>query len=81
MILAIGYRIRSLRGIQFRNYVTTILKDYLIKWFAMDDDKLKESGGGNYFKELLDIIRDIRTSEKVFYRQVYENIVIKFIFI
>ena len=70
MILAIGYRVRSPRGIQFRNYASTILKEYLIKGFAMDDDRLKELGGGNYFKELLDRIRDIRSSEKVFYRQV-----------
>ncbi|MDO5096080.1 MAG: virulence RhuM family protein [Peptostreptococcaceae bacterium] len=72
MILAIGYRVRSVRGIQFRNYATTILKEYLIKGFAMDDDRLKNLGGGNYFKELLDRIRDIRSSEKVFYRQVLD---------
>ena len=68
MILAIGYRVRSPRGIQFRNYATTILKEYLIKGFAMDDERLKNLGGGSYFKELLDRIRDIRSSEKVFYR-------------
>ncbi len=72
MILAIGYRVRSSRGIQFRNYATTILKDYLVKGFAMDDERLKNLGGGNYFKELLDRIRDIRSSEKVFYRQVLD---------
>ena len=72
MILAIGYRVRSPRGIQFRNYATTILKEYLIKGFAMDDERLKNLGGGNYFKELLDRIRDIRSSEKVFYRQVLD---------
>ena len=72
MILAIGYRVRSLRGIQFRNYATTILKEYLIKGFAMDDERLKNLGGGSYFKELLDRIRDIRSSEKVFYRQVLD---------
>jgi len=72
MILAIGYRVRSPRGIQFRNYATTILKEYLIKGFAMDDERLKNSGGGSYFKELLDRIRDIRSSEKVFYRQVLD---------
>ena len=72
MILAIGYRVRSPRGIQFRNYATTILKEYLIKGFAMDDERLKNLGGGSYFKELLDRIRDIRSSEKVFYRQVLE---------
>ena len=70
MILAIGYRVRSIRGIQFRNYASSILKEYLIKGFAMDDERLKNLGGGNYFKELLDRIRDIRSSEKVFYRQV-----------
>ncbi|WP_069637227.1 virulence RhuM family protein [Campylobacter pinnipediorum] len=72
MILAIGYRVRSVRGIQFRNYASTILKEYLIKGFAMDDERLKNLGGGNYFKELLDRIRDIRSSEKVFYRQVLD---------
>ena len=72
MILAIGYRVRSIRGIQFRNYASSILKEYLIKGFAMDDERLKNLGGGNYFKELLERIRDIRSSEKVFYRQVLE---------
>lgn len=72
MILAIGYRVRSPRGTQFRNYATTVLKEYLIKGFTMDDEKLKNLGGGNYFKELLDRIRDIRSSEKVFYRQILD---------
>ena len=72
MILAIGYRVRSPRGVQFRNYATTILKEYIIKGFAMDDERLKNLGGGNYFKELLARIRDIRSSEKVFYRQVLD---------
>ncbi|BBM35240.1 virulence RhuM family protein [Pseudoleptotrichia goodfellowii] len=72
MILAIGYRVRSPRGIQFRNYASTILKEYLIKGFAMNDERLKEFGGGTYFKELLERIRDIRSSEKVFYRQVLD---------
>ena len=72
MILAIGYRVRSIRGIQFRNYASNVLKEYLIKGFAMDDERLKNLGGGNYFKELLDRIRDIRSSEKVFYRQVLD---------
>ena len=72
MILAIGYRVRSIRGIQFRNYASNVLKEYLIKGFAMDDEKLKNLGGGNYFKELLERIRDIRSSEKVFYRQVLD---------
>ena len=72
MILAIGYRVRSPRGVQFRNYASTVLKEYLIKGFAMDDDRLKDLGGGAYFKELLDRIRDIRSSEKVFYRQILD---------
>ena len=72
MILAIGYRVRSPRGVQFRSYASTILKEYLIKGFAIDDNRLKNLGGGNYFKELLDRIRDIRSSEKVFYRQVLD---------
>lgn len=72
MVLAIGYRVRSPRGIQFRQYASTVLKDYLIKGFAMDDDRLKNLGGGSYFKELLERIRDIRSSEKVFYRQLLD---------
>lgn len=72
MILAIGYRVRSLRGIQFRNYASTILKEYLVKGFAMNDEQLKNLGGAGYFKELLERIRDIRSSEKVFYRQVLD---------
>lgn len=72
MILAIGYRVRSPRGIQFRNYASTILKEYLVKGFAMNDEQLKNLGGTGYFKELLERIRDIRSSEKVFYRQVLD---------
>lgn len=72
MILAIGYRVRSPRGVQFRKYASIVLKEYLIKGFAMDDNRLKNFGGGNYFKELLERIRDIRSSEKVFYRQVLD---------
>lgn len=72
VILAIGYRVRSVRGVQFRRYASTVLKEYLEKGFAMDDDRLKNLGGGNYWKELLDRIRDIRSSEKVMYRQVLE---------
>ena len=72
MILAIGYRVRSPRGVQFRKYASTVLKEYLIKGFAMDDERLKDFAGGSYFKELLERIRDIRSSEKVFYRQVLE---------
>ena len=72
VILAIGYRVRSPRGIQFRLYASTILKEYLEKGFAMDDERLKEAGSGQYFKELLARVRDIRSSEKVFYRQVLD---------
>lgn len=72
MILAIGYRVRSIRGVQFRQYASTVLKEYLHKGFAMDDERLKGSGGGNYWKELLERIRDIRSSEKVLYRQVLD---------
>jgi putative DNA-binding protein len=72
VILAVGYRVRSIRGIQFRNYATSILKEYLIKGFSIDDERLKNAGGGNYFKELLQRIRDIRSSEKLFYRQVLD---------
>ncbi|WP_297687502.1 virulence RhuM family protein [uncultured Anaerococcus sp.] len=72
MILAIGYRVRSVRGVQFRKYATTVLKEYIVKGFALDDDRLKAAGGGNYFKELLQRIRDIRSSEKVFYRQLLD---------
>lgn len=72
MILAIGYRVRSPRGVQFRHYASTVLKEYLIKGFAMDDERLKNLGGGTYFKELLERIRDIRSSEKVFYRQILD---------
>jgi hypothetical protein len=72
MILAVGYRVRSVRGVQFRRYASTILKEYLEKGFAMDDERLKNLGGGNHWKELLARIRDIRSSEKVMYRQVLE---------
>jgi hypothetical protein len=72
VILAVGYRVRSVRGVQFRRYASTVLKEYLEKGFALNDDRLKNLGGGNYWKELLDRIRDIRSSEKVMYRQVLE---------
>jgi hypothetical protein len=72
VIISVGYRVKSLRGTQFRIWANSILKEYLIKGFAMNDDLLKRSGGGNYFKELLERIRDIRASEKVFYRQVLD---------
>jgi hypothetical protein len=69
-ILAVGYRVRSPRGIQFRQWATTTLHEYLIKGFALDDKKLKEPGGFDYFDELLARIRDIRASEKRFYQKV-----------
>jgi len=72
MILAVGYRVKSHRGIQFRTWASSILTEYMKKGFAMNDELLKNAGGGTYFKELLDRIRDIRSSEKVFYRQVLD---------
>ncbi len=72
VIISVGYRVKSKRGTQFRIWATGILKEYMRKGFALDDDRLKELGGGGYFKELLERIRDIRASEKVFYRQVLE---------
>ena len=72
VIISVCYRVKSQRGVQFRIWATNILKEYIKKGFAMDDDRLKELGGGGYFKELLERIRDIRASEKVFYRQVLE---------
>lgn len=71
VIISVGYRVKSQRGVQFRMWATNILKQYMKKGFAMDDERLKDIGGG-YFKELLERIRDIRASEKVFYRQVLE---------
>ena len=71
-ILAVGYRVRSPRGVQFRRYASTVLKEYLEKGFALNDERLKNLGGGNYWKELLERIRDIRSSEKVMYRQVLD---------
>ena len=72
MILAIGYRVRSNIGVNFRKWATETLKEYMIKGFALNDDILKQSGGGRYFKELLSRIRDIRSSERVFWRQVLD---------
>ena len=72
VIISVGYRVKSQRGVQFRIWATGILKEYMRKGFAMDDERLKNLGGGGYFKELLERIRDIRASEKVFYRQVLE---------
>ena len=68
----VDYRVKSKRSIQFRIWATGILKEYMRKGFALDDERLKNMGGGGYFKELLERIRDIRASEKVFYRQVLE---------
>ena len=72
VIISVGYRVKSLRGTQFRIWATNILKEYMQKGFALDDDRLKRLGGGNYFDELLERIRDIRSSEKVFWRKVLE---------
>jgi len=70
LILAIGYRVRSPRGVQFRQWATQHLKEYLVKGFVMDDERLKDPGGWDYFDELLERIRDIRASEKRFYQKV-----------
>ncbi len=72
VIISVGYRVKSLRGTQFRIWATSILKEYMQKGFALDDERLKRLGGGNYFDELLERIRDIRSSEKVFWRKVLE---------
>lgn len=72
MIISVGYRVKSHRGVQFRIWATQVLREYLVKGFAMNDDLLKSAGGGNYFDELLSRIRDIRSSEKVFYRKILE---------
>ncbi len=72
MILFLGYRIKSGIATRFRQWATARLKEYMIKGFTMDDERLKNLGGGNYWKELLDRIRDIRSSEKVMYRQVLD---------
>lgn len=72
VIISVGYRVKSLRGTQFRIWANSVLKEYLLKGFAMNDDLLKKAGGGNYFDELLERIRDIRSSEKVFWRKVLD---------
>lgn len=72
IIISVGYRVKSHRGTQFRIWATQRLRDYLIKGFALDDDRLKQAGGGSYFDELLARIRDIRSSEKVFWRKVLD---------
>lgn len=72
MIISVGYRVNSHRGVQFRQWATQVLKEYMIKGFALNDELLKNAGQGNYFDELLSRIRDIRSSEKVFHRKVLE---------
>ena len=72
VVISVGYRVKSHRGTQFRMWATQRLKEYLIKGFALDDERLKKAGGGNYFDELLVRIRDIRSSEKVFWRKVLD---------
>ena len=72
VIISVGYRVKSLRGTQFRQWATKRLNEYIRKGFTIDDERLKNLGGGGYWKELLERIRDIRASEKVFYRQVLD---------
>lgn len=72
VVISVGYRVKSKRGVQFRIWASSIIKEYMKKGFALDDERLKELGGGGYFKKLLERIRDIRASEKVFYRQILE---------
>ena len=72
MIISVGYRVHSYRGVQFRQWATSVLKEYIKKGFVLNDELLKNAGRGNYFDELLARIRDIRSSEKIFYRKVLE---------
>ncbi len=72
VIISVGYRVKSHQGVHFRKWATALIKEYLIKGFAMNDELLKKEGGGNYFDELLARIRDIRSSEKVFWRKVLD---------
>ena len=72
VIISVGYRVKSHRGTQFRIWATQRLREYIVKGFALDDERFKRAGGGNYFEELLARIRDIRSSEKVFWRKVLE---------
>ena len=71
-IISVGYRVNSIRGTQFRIWATQRLREYLIKGFTMDDERLKQDGGGTYFEELLARIRDIRSSEKIFWRKILD---------
>ena len=72
VVISVGYRVKSHRGVQFRIWATQRLREYLVKGFALDDERLKRAGGGNYFDELLARIRDIRSSEKMFWRKVLD---------
>lgn len=72
VIISVGYRVKSKQGTRFRQWATERLAEYIVKGFTLDDERLKNLGGGNYWKELLDRIRDIRSSEKVMYRQVLD---------
>ena len=72
VIISVGYRVKSIQGTRFRQWATERLHEYIVKGFTMDDERLKNMGGGSYWKELLDRIRDIRSSEKVLYRQVLD---------
>jgi hypothetical protein len=72
VVISVGYRVKSHRGTQFRIWATQLLREYLVKGFAMDDERLKQAGGGNYFDELLARIRDIRSSEKLFWKKVLD---------
>lgn len=72
VIISVGYRVKSLRGTQFRIWATERLREYIIKGFTMDDERLKQMGGGSYFDELLARIRDIRSSEKIFWKKILD---------
>lgn len=72
VIISVGYRVKSLQGTKFRQWATARLKEYIVKGFTMNDELLKRAGGGNYFEELLARIRDIRSSEKIFWRKVLD---------
>ncbi len=72
MIISVGYRVKSLQGTKFRQWATARLREYIVKGFTMNDELLKQAGGGDYFEELLARIRDIRSSEKVFWRKVLD---------